>query len=79
MRWVVLGGAFAIVWFLALLVALPMGSRSAHESGETGVTGTDPGAPVQPRLGLKLALATLAAAIVWAVFYGLVLLGTIQL
>ena len=78
MHWIVLGGAFAIFWFLALQVALPMGNRTAQEAGEALVAGTEPGAPTQPRLGLKLAWATAAAAGLWAVFYGLVLLKVID-
>ncbi len=79
MHWTVLGGAFAIFWFLALQIALPMGNRTSREAGETLVAGTEPGAPAQPRLGLKLAWATAAAVGMWAVFYALVWLKVIDL
>jgi predicted secreted protein len=79
MHWIVLGGAFAIFWFLALQIALPMGNRTAHETGETLVAGAEPGAPAQPRLGLKIAWATAAAVGMWAVFYVLVLLKVLDL
>ncbi|HWU26144.1 MAG TPA: DUF1467 family protein [Rhizomicrobium sp.] len=78
MHWIVLGGAFAIFWFLALQIALPMGNRTADEAGEALVAGTEPGAPAQPRLGLKLAGATAAAVAAWLVFYGLVLLRVVD-
>ena len=79
MRWIVLGGAFAIFWFLALQIVLPMGNRTAHEAGEALVAGADPSAPAKPRLGLKLAVATGAAIAMWAIFYALVLLKVVDL
>ncbi len=79
MHWIVLGGAFAIFWFLALQIVLPMGNRTAHEVGETLVAGTDPSAPAKPRLGLKLAIATAAAIVMWGVFYALVLTKVVDL
>jgi predicted secreted protein len=79
MHWIVLGGAFAIFWFLALQVVLPMGNTTAHEAGEELVAGTDPGAPARPRLGVKLAVATGAAVAMWLVLYALVLLKVLDL
>ena len=79
MHWVVLGGAFAIFWFLALQIVIPMGARSAHEAGEAIVAGTEPGAPTSPQLGRKVAIATVAAAAMWAVLYALILLKVVDL
>jgi predicted secreted protein len=79
MHWIVLGGAFALFWFLALQIVLPMGNRTAHESGEALVAGAEPGAPTQPRLGLKLAVATGAAVVLWLILYALVLLKVVDL
>jgi predicted secreted protein len=78
MHWTVLGGAFAIFWFLALQIALPMGNQTAQEAGEAVVAGAEPGAPAKPRLALKLAVATGAAVVLWLVFYGLVLLKIVD-
>ncbi len=72
MRWVVIVGAYVILWFLALQILLPIGN--VHEEPEAGANlGTEPGAPAHARIGLKLAGATVIAGLVWAVFYGLVL------
>jgi len=79
MHWTVLGGAFAILWFLALQIVLPMGNRTTHEAGETQIAGLEPGAPVRPRLGLKLAVATGAAVVLWLIFYGLVLMRVVDI
>ncbi|HTW34882.1 MAG TPA: DUF1467 family protein [Rhizomicrobium sp.] len=79
MHWIVLGGAFAIFWYLALQIVLPIGNQTAHEAGETLVAGAEPGAPTRPRLGLKLAVATGSAVVLWLILYGLVLLRVIEL
>ena len=47
---------FLSIWFVVLFAVLPFGVRSQHELGEH-VPGTDPGAPVEPKL-LKKALWT---------------------
>ena len=43
------GGGFLTVWFTVLFAVLPFGGRSQHETGDFAA-GTDPGAPVAPRL-----------------------------
>lgn len=79
MHWIVLGGAFFVFWFLALQIVLPMGNQTADEAGEALVVGTDPSAPAKPRLGLKLAVATIAAIAMWGILYGLVLAKVLDL
>jgi len=72
-------GAYIILWFLALQILLPIGIKAPHESGDAVLGGVDPGAPAQPRLGLKVAIATLASAALWAIFYALVLMRIIDI
>jgi predicted secreted protein len=57
---------FITIWFVVLFAILPIGIHSQRESG-TYVEGTDPGAPVNPRLWKKALLTTLASLIVFAV------------
>jgi predicted secreted protein len=78
MHWVVLAGAYIILWFLTLQILLPMGIRARHEMGEDTAGIGDPGAPPNPRLVLKALLATLVAAVIWSIFYALVLAGVIN-
>ena len=68
--------AFAIyfvIWWITLFLTLPFGVRSQHEDG-VGVPGTDPGAPVASRMGIKLIWNTIIAAIVFGLamfaYYG---------
>jgi predicted secreted protein len=49
---------FFLIWWVVLFAVLPWGVRSQLESGDT-TPGTDPGAPVVPKLGRKLLWTTL--------------------
>jgi predicted secreted protein len=75
----VLGGAFAIFWFLALQIVIPIGQKSPHEMGEQVQSGHDPGAPVHPRLGFKVGIATAVAVVLWLILYGLILAHVVDL
>ena len=79
MHWVVLGGAFFVLWFLALQIVLPIGVKSPHETGDEVVAGADPGAPHQTNLGMKALIATGVAVVLWAILYALVLLHVLDL
>jgi predicted secreted protein len=64
--------AFAIyfvLWWVVLFVTLPFGVRSQHEDGEGAgqvIPGTDPGAPVLPRMAGKLIWTTIISAVIYA-------------
>jgi predicted secreted protein len=60
---------FFLIWWVVLFAVLPWGVRSQHEGGEVVVPGTDPGAPIIPKLGRKLAWTTLVAGVLFAAFY----------
>lgn len=57
---------FVTIWFVVLFAILPFGVRSQHETGDY-VAGTDPGAPVQPRLLAKALWTTLVSLVVFGV------------
>jgi predicted secreted protein len=59
---------FFLIWWVVLFAVLPFGVRSQHEDGEMAA-GTDPGAPVIARLGLKLIWTTIVAVLIFAGFY----------
>lgn len=56
---------FLTLWFVVLFAVLPWGVRSQHEEGEYA-QGTDPGAPVAPKLLAKALWTTLVTAVVFA-------------
>jgi predicted secreted protein len=68
---VVLFGTFAILWFLALFCLLPVGMGSEVDA--------DTGAPLSPRLGLKVLVAGGIAVVLWLIFYLLIALKILDL
>ncbi len=66
----VLVSAFAVFWFLALFVLLPIGIGEADP--ETG-------APKSPHLLRKIGYATGAASLLWVAFYALIAFGIVDL
>jgi predicted secreted protein len=59
---------FFLIWWVVLFAVLPWGVHSQQEGGEI-VPGTDPGAPVVPRLLRKLAWTTGVSAVIFALCY----------
>lgn len=55
---------FLTIWFTVLFAVLPFGVHSQHERGDF-VAGTDPGAPVAPRLLAKIVWTTLISTVVF--------------
>jgi len=53
------------IWWIVLFAILPWGVRSQHETGDV-VAGTDPGAPVAPRLLIKAVATTIVSSILFA-------------
>jgi predicted secreted protein len=69
---------YFILWWVVLFAILPFGVRSQHE--EPGMPeGTDPGAPVAPRLLAKAIATTLISAAIFAAGYGLFASGLLRL
>ena len=63
---------YFVVWWLTFVAVLPIGSQSHHETGAEIVAGSDPGAPVKPRIVMKGLITTvLAAALTALLLWGL--------
>lgn len=63
---------YFVVWWLTFVAVLPIGTASHHETGGEIVAGSDPGAPVRPRLIFKALLTTvLAGAFTALLLWGL--------
>jgi predicted secreted protein len=54
---------YFLIWWIVLFAVLPWGVRS---QGEAGAPGTDPGAPLVPRLAAKLIWTTVVATAIFA-------------
>jgi predicted secreted protein len=57
---------YFIIWWVVLFMVLPWGVRSQEEGGDV-VSGSDPGAPVIPRLWWKLIWTTVVSGVVFAI------------
>lgn len=55
---------YFLIWWVVLFVVLPWGVRA---QGEGGAPGTDPGAPVASRLGMRLVWTTVIASVVFGI------------
>ena len=53
---------YFLIWWVVLFAVLPWGVRA---QGEGGAPGTDPGAPLVPRLKAKLVWTTVVASVVF--------------
>lgn len=63
--------AFAVyftIWWTVLFAILPIGVRSLHEEGAVA-PGSEPGAPVNPRLAMKALWTTVVSAVVFAIVW----------
>ena len=54
---------YFLIWWIVLFAVLPWGVRA---QGEAGAPGTDPGAPLMPRLAAKLVWTTVVAPAIFA-------------
>jgi predicted secreted protein len=59
---------YFVIWWIGLFAVLPWGIRSQHEDGEI-VKGTDPGAPIRPRLLRIVVVNTIFATVIFAAYY----------
>ena len=55
---------FAVIWFMLLLMALPMRMKSQEQDGEV-VPGTPASAPVNPMIGKKMFWVTVVTIALW--------------
>jgi predicted secreted protein len=75
MDWFTTGLVFAIVWWLILFMVLPFGA-APPEKAEPGMAS---GAPARPRIGIKLAITTVLAALLTGLIMWLIGSGLIQI
>jgi predicted secreted protein len=61
----------SIAWWLAFFALLPVGVRSQLEEGNV-VPGTEPSAPVTPRLWRKAGWALVIALVVWGALFSVI-------
>jgi len=60
---------YFLIWWVVLFAVLPFGIKSQHEHDGEMPPGTDPGAPVLPRLGRRLLWTTVVSTVIFAGCY----------
>lgn len=68
---------FAVIWFLALFVALPIGLRTQGEDGEV-VPGTPSSAPTHHGLRRKFFWVTLITLVIWGLLCAFIVWGGVS-
>ena len=61
--------AYFTLWWVVLFAVLPFGVRSAAEAGTDRPAGTDAGAPLAPRLAMKVLATTIVSGALFAALY----------
>jgi predicted secreted protein len=69
MNWFTGAVLYLLIWWTALFAVLPWGTRPVADPDEA--TGWR-GAPARPRIGLKVVVTTLVAAVIWGLCYLLI-------
>ncbi|MCU0906084.1 MAG: DUF1467 family protein [Rhodobacteraceae bacterium] len=69
---------FAVIWFMVLFIALPIGLRTQGDEGEI-VPGTMAGSPANLNMKRKLWIVTAISAALWVVIAGIILSGAITI
>ena len=67
---------FAVVWFMLLLIILPIRMKTQSDTGHV-VKGTSPSAPDDPMLGKRVKWVTILAIPIWGLICGIIISGVI--
>ncbi|WP_298852413.1 DUF1467 family protein [uncultured Ruegeria sp.] len=68
---------FAVIWFMTLLVVLPIRIKTQGDLGEI-VPGTHAGAPEVHHMKKKMWITTGISVVLWAIIAGIILSGAIS-
>ncbi|PRX33737.1 Predicted secreted protein [Meinhardsimonia xiamenensis] len=67
---------YAVIWFMVMFIALPIGLRTQGDEGEV-VEGTHEGAPHDFKVWQMVRRVTLISTVLWAVIASIILWGGI--
>ena len=67
---------YAVIWFLLLLILLPLGTTSQEEAGEV-VPGTPASAPTDLEFKKVMIRTTVSTTVLWLIVCGIILSGWI--
>jgi predicted secreted protein len=68
---------FAVIWFMVMFIALPIGLRTQGDEGEI-VPGTQAGAPANFNAKRKILIVTAISAALWVIIAAIIFSGVIS-
>ncbi|QHQ36081.1 DUF1467 family protein [Algicella marina] len=69
---------FSVIWFMGLLIALPLSLQSQDEAGDVA-PGTSPSAPTNPQIRRKMFWVTVVTVALWLPLCGIIASGWISI
>lgn len=69
---------FAVIWFMLLLMALPLRMKSQEQDGNI-VPGTPASAPVNPMIGKKMMWVTIVTVVLWVPLVAFIMSGVLSI
>ncbi len=70
---------YVMIWWIIFFSVLPIGIQSNKEVFKEKIGGMDPGAPKNPKIGIKFLITTLITTIIFFVIYYLVNIDLLNL
>ena len=67
---------YLVIWFLTLLVVLPIRLQTQGDQGDV-VPGTHAGSPANPRMKRRFIITTAVATVLWSIVAGIIVSGAI--
>lgn len=72
---ITLAAVYFIIWWMTLFMVLPFGVQPQGDSSE----GHEAGAPVKPRIILKMVINSVIAGVLWGIVYAIDRYDLVQL
>ena len=70
---------YVIIWWVIFFSVLPFGIKSKNEIFKETVEGSDPGAPLNPKIAKKFLITTIITSILFIMIYYFVKIGVLNL
>ena len=70
---------YVMIWWVVFFSILPMGIQSNKETYKENIGGSDPGAPKNPKIGIKFLITTIITSIIFIMLYYFVSKGFLNL
>jgi predicted secreted protein len=70
---------YVSIWWIVLFSILPLGIKSQNLEFKEQLTGNDPGAPKNPKMGKKFLITTLITTVIFIIIYYLVSIDYLNL